>query len=341
MKRHAARRAFSLPELLIVIAIIGILIALLLPAIQAAREAARRASCAVKLKNLATAMHLYHDNYNRLPASVFYNDGENMGEKGYALKGVVPGNAGADVNDPTRAPYSFLVKLLPYFEQRHIFEAVNFKQDSAFAPANRQWANKVIPVLMCPSYRGVPISMAADYQAGGPPPAVTNYKAIGATTLACLQDSASVLNAELNGGTIHPYASYSFATLKAPTMTIMLAETKEPKYAAWWDGTTAAMPGFHPGTGNVADDREPTPPKGVPALNVQSQGQQNAFMTKDQFAGKEDMEWGPSSEHPGLVHHAMAGTETRAINNDIDPVVYRALISRRADDNQVIGDLLK
>jgi hypothetical protein len=129
--------------------------------------------------------------------------------------------------------------------------------------------------------------------------------------------------------------------LPAPSQTAILVETKENKYAAWWDGTTASIPGFHPGQGNVADDRVPTQPPSVPALNLQAGGSQPNFMTTSQFAGKEDMEWGPSSEHPGLVHHAMAGTETRAINNDIDPVVYRALISRRADDNQVIGDLLK
>ena len=59
--------AFTLVELLVVIAIIGVLIALLLPAIQAAREAARRSQCQNHLKQIGTAIHSFHSAYNALP----------------------------------------------------------------------------------------------------------------------------------------------------------------------------------------------------------------------------------------------------------------------------------
>ena len=338
--RRVSKRGFTLVEMLVVIAIIGVLIALLLPAIQAAREAARRASCSVKLKNLATALHLYHDNFQTLPPSAFNKNHQNMEEAGLNLTSVTPG-------DSTQAPYSFIVKLLPYFEQKHIFEAINFKTDDAFATNNEQWANKSIPVLRCPTYGGQPEvpTTVSDYAATARP-AVGNYKALGATTLACLSTTVSLLSSSQNGGALHPYAAYSFNTLPATTMTAILVESKENNYGSWWDGTTASICGFETtGAGNIADDRNSgQAPLGKPALNQGPTGAPGAvaFMVAGTgFGGGSDMEWGPSSDHPGLVMHAMAGTETRALNNEVDGSAYRALISRRSNDNGDIGDKIK
>jgi prepilin-type N-terminal cleavage/methylation domain-containing protein/prepilin-type processing-associated H-X9-DG protein len=134
IRRSSRRRGFTLVELLVVIAIIGILIGLLLPAVQAAREAARRMECANNLKQLALAMHNYHETFRSLPTPGFhFRDGD-----------------GASANSTSWGP-SWAVILLPFVEQRNLHEAYNFRLLRARDGQNAQVVGVQVSVYVCPS----------------------------------------------------------------------------------------------------------------------------------------------------------------------------------------------
>lgn len=108
------RTAFTLLELLIVISTIMVLVALLLPAVQQAREAARRAKCGNNMRQLVLALAEYHDAYDVLP----------------------PGSTGTRSPvqlDPTEPHFSWIVRLLPFVGERTIFDRVDFENATAYA----------------------------------------------------------------------------------------------------------------------------------------------------------------------------------------------------------------
>jgi prepilin-type N-terminal cleavage/methylation domain-containing protein len=128
---HSSKPAFTLVELLVVMAIIGILISLLLPAVQASREAARRTSCANNVTQLGLAVHTYEFHHESLPAGVTNPDGPIRSE-------------------PQGTHVGWIVRILPYLEERVLYG--RFDQTvGAYAPANSAVRAARIHVLQCPS----------------------------------------------------------------------------------------------------------------------------------------------------------------------------------------------
>lgn len=128
-------RGFTLVELLVVIAIIGTLVGLLLPAVQTARESARRSQCTNNMKQVALGLHNFHDAFKALP----------------------PSACNSTVDPRGRASWSWMLFVLPYIEQATLFDACmnqvtwRMQQPAWMDPAVAAQARAPISPFICPT----------------------------------------------------------------------------------------------------------------------------------------------------------------------------------------------
>ena len=129
---------FTLIELLVVIAIIGVLVGLLLPAVQQARESARRAACTNKLKQLGIGMHMFVDTNKKLPPASFFRNGKTAPE-------------------PTEHPNkrTWMIDVSPFIERNDIYSQYDPSKnvtDSTGSPSNYSvLGGSTWTIQMCPS----------------------------------------------------------------------------------------------------------------------------------------------------------------------------------------------
>ncbi|TWU46904.1 DUF1559 domain-containing protein [Rubripirellula reticaptiva] len=144
-RRIRRQNAFTLVELLVVIAIISILVGLLLPAVQAVRESARRMSCSNNMKQIGLAAQNYHASFNRLPS----------GYVSFATNnGTAPPQARIDAVTWDAGPgWGWAAGLLPFVEATSVFERMRMDQP-IWSSSNESAVTATVSTYLCPSATG-------------------------------------------------------------------------------------------------------------------------------------------------------------------------------------------
>lgn len=338
---RVARSAFTLVEVLVVIAIIGVLVALLLPAVQAAREAARRMQCSNSLKQLALATHNYENSNRVFPPTFCWN--KVSGDKG--------GN------------WSGLARLMPFVEELNLYKGINFKvgYNTVMFPTGSTtllMTNR-IAAFMCPSE----LNDTARLNASGVPDAYpVNYVFNEGPWL--IYDWA---NNKGGPGAFHPNSRLGHkAYIDGTSKTLMMSEAKcfTPLYRD--GGSNSATIPTDPtsicGMGGTAK-MGPTPnDNGGHVEWVDGKANHGGFTTTftpntrvecTNSGTKYDVDWvnqreststtiptyaaiTARSHHMGMVNAALMDGSVRSVTDEIDLGVWRALSTRAGED--IVGD---
>jgi prepilin-type N-terminal cleavage/methylation domain-containing protein len=317
------RAGFTLIELLVVIAIIAILVALLLPAVQQAREAARRTQCKNNLKQLVLAAHNYHDTHSSFPL-----------------------NASASLYG-----YSAQAQLLPFHEQGTLHSLIDFDLPAQTGqpwaammnPAIRPVASKPLSVLMCPSDAGDPFYVdsngdtwaGSNYLLNGGSGHQTNYCSSGNNGL--FWKGSRTRFRDITDGTSNTvFSAETLFGLRGDNATELLDAQRQMKRVSGGPpcGPDAdAMLGM---SASSFDGRR----AGAWILSTGYHSLTNAYFTPNSdlpdMAHHGEIVAGPRSLHVGGAQAALCDGSVRFISENVDLATFRNAFSR--NDKEVLGE---
>jgi prepilin-type N-terminal cleavage/methylation domain-containing protein len=351
-------RGFTVVEVLVVIIIIGIVIALLLPAIQKVREASNRATCQSNLKLIGLPLLNLQSATGRLPGS------------SSMVWGVTPKPSG--VSNPKG--WSFLVMVLPYTEFGTMYNTLNTKEgdpadgsEAALAAKSTQIKQFVCPNNPNPKY------ITSD----GRRMYFTNYKAMGATHIQSLNfvlgtgtplyppKATPKQLAEIHpDGAMFPGNGIRLADIKDGTShTILCVETIDDRASVWTYGSDATLVGLPtnkekgaiPGFDFWESYYAPAGFNGY--FDTQASAKVQSYRTYLAFefsptgadagtypafgpgsAGGQQPAYGPSSGHTTIVNHLMGDGSVEPISKQVDVSAYMFMTTRNGGDPFIAPD---
>jgi prepilin-type N-terminal cleavage/methylation domain-containing protein len=347
---HRRNAGFTIRELLAVVAVIAVLMALILPAINSARVSTQKGQCRSNMMQIGLSLATYEEANKGFPTLYFRK----------IIKAEQGKEQGTNVSfnaDPTLADqeYSWMVNILPYMEEKNVYDQISlgsgvFSNDpSSVKIVNAEGkqtsaSNWESYFIRCPTFRG-----NIEKYSG-----TTNYVALTATKQQLLtvgKDNPTLADGVLVPSDARNYRGLSVGTIKdGISKTIMIAESVEEERSNWLHWQQVLVCGFLPGDTSVTNN---DPSTGVPrveqdrtwvfnknagdrtALNFgprSSSPNQQPYntMPNDPLRRK----FGPSSNHIGdVVMHGLADASIREVaSTDIDPKVYYSAITRDGNE---------